>query len=111
MIDASEIDNGASERTHISLRAGPTRRAAYLKAAERIGLKTLSEWVFAVLDGAAGRIRDDQWISRLVYVKNGAIVAVGEAPRVGDVLPDPVPGWPVLAPEAFWEAIENKSLD
>ena len=95
---------------HISLRAGEERRRVYLEAAKRLGIKTLSDWAFAVLDAAAARIRDDHWTSQLVYVEDGVIVAVGEAPKVGDVLPDPVPAWPVLAPEGFWKALGNGNL-
>ena len=94
--------------SHVTARISPEDEAIVLSAAGSLGT-SLSEFIVASLRVSAGEVSGSGWECRTVYMLHNRIVGVGEAlPEVGDGLPLPAAGFPLVATRSFWAMVESE---
>jgi hypothetical protein len=92
--------------TNLSARCDTTRKERYVRTAERLGFSDLSEFLLQSLDSVSGVVDTEGWECRLVHVAGNQVLAIGDD-GVDEEVPLPVTAYPIVAPAAFWRALEN----
>ena len=93
----------------INARVDRDQKESYRRAADQLGLDSVSTFVTTALDAAAGQVVADGWRCQTVYLKGAEIVGYGpHPPRSDRGVPLPCGSFQLVAPHGFWERLERE---